>query len=165
MKKMLTLTMIALMLATFGVTTAEAASSDAIGVTVTITASALDVSVSPNAWAIGGISESDTPNTTLPDFFTATNDRNSAEDLTLTVASSADWTADGAAAGADQFAMQFSTGGNSPVWTTIAVPAGSSLISGLAASANEKFDLKLLAPTSTTVGGTLQTIVVTVTAS
>ncbi|MCH7589948.1 hypothetical protein IIB34_02805 [PVC group bacterium] len=60
--------------------------------------------------------------------------------------------------------MQFSTAGGTPSWATI-VAAGSSLVSSLDAGDSETFDLQLLVPTSTTVGGTEQSIAVTVTAS
>ena len=162
MKKLLTLMMLTLMLVAFGVTTAEAAPSDAISVTVTITADALDVSVTPNAWAIGNIAVSDTPDTGA-DFFTATNGRNTTEDLTLTVSTLDDWTFANTP-GADQFAMNFSIN-QGGLWTLIDVSTGGSLATGLAASASQSFDLQLEAPTSTVNGDAPQTIVVTVTAS
>ena len=164
MKKLL-ITMMSLMLMFGMAATADAASSDDISVTVTITAGAVDVSVSPGTWVVPNQSEGSSPNTIDigPDNFAATNNRNSPEDLTLTVGSSGDWAADDTAAGADQFAMQFSIDEGTS-WTTI-VGAGSSLASNLAASDSETFDLQLLVPTLTTVGGTEQTITVTVTAS
>jgi len=166
MKKLLSLMMVTLLLAVFGVASAEAAPSDTISVTVTITADAVDVSVSPSSWAIGNITASSTPDTvgSGPDYFTATNDRNADEDLTLTIASSADWTAANSA-GADQFGMNYSTAGGTPSWSPIDSSTGALLADDLGAGASETFDLQLEAPTSTTVGGTQQSIVVTVTAS
>ena len=144
---------------------ADAATSDDISVTVTITAGAVDVSVSPGTWVVPDQSEGSSPNTISigPDEFTATNGRNSPEDLKLTVGSSGDWAVSDTAAGADQFAMQFSIDEGTS-WTTI-VGAGNSLAAGLVANDSETFDLRLLAPTTTTVGGAQQTILVTVTAS
>lgn len=164
MKKMVTLIIMTLMLIAFGVATAEAASTAPISVTVTITATALDVTVLPTSWAIGPISAGGTKNTTLPDYFTATNNRNTTEDLTLTAVSSAGWTFANTP-GADQFGMNFSTAGAVPSWTLIDSSTGTLLANDLGAGASETFDLQLEVPTSTTVGGTPQTIIVTVTAS
>jgi len=163
MKKTLLSLAVLMALVAFGVVAAEAASSDSISVTVTITSTALDVSVTPGAWAVGSISEGATPSTT-PDYFTATNNRNSAEDITLSIASSANWTAANTA-GADQFGMKYNTAGATPSWTSIDSVSGALLADDLAAGASETFDLQLLAPTSTSAGGVQQTITVTVTAS
>lgn len=155
--------MMSLMLMFSVVASADAAGSEDITVTVTITAGAADVSLLVTAWSIGSIFEGSTPSTG-PDFFSAKNESNSPEDLTLTVGNSDNgWTADDAAAGADQFAMQFSIDQGTS-WTTI-VGAGNSLAAALAANDSETFDLRLLAPITTTVGGVPQTILVTVTAS
>ncbi|MBL7174697.1 MAG: hypothetical protein ISS66_02620 [Desulfobacteraceae bacterium] len=160
MKKLLLSLVLVATLVAFGATQAEA---DDISVTVTITAT-LSVSVSPGTWAIGPIAEGAEPNTTLPDYFTATNGSNTTADLTITIAGSDDW-AFANTPDADQFGMNFSTGGASPAWTLIDSLIGGSLANGLTAGSTQKFDLQLEAPTSTTVGGTPQTIVVTVTAS
>lgn len=162
MKKLITAMVMILMLVAFGVTSAQAASTATINVTVTITATALDVSVTPGNWAIGSISEGGTPDTVVGDPFVAKNNRNASENLTINVAGSTNWTV-GSDAGADQFAMKFSTD-NGTSWTEITT-AGVTLVSNLGAQQQQSFDLQLLAPTSTTVGGTQQTIVVTLTAS
>ncbi|MCH9023437.1 MAG: hypothetical protein IID32_11845, partial [Planctomycetes bacterium] len=86
MKKLL-ITMMSLMLMFGVVASADAASSEDITVTVTITAGAADVSLLVAAWSIGSISEGSTPSTG-PDFFSARNESNSPEDLTLTVGNS-----------------------------------------------------------------------------
>ena len=166
MKKLL-ITMMAFMLMVGINASADAATpTDTINVTVTITASGVSVVVTPDAWAISDIDASDSPTTVGigPDFFTALNDSNASEDLTLSSASSDDWTFANTP-GADQFGMNFSTGGAFPVWNTIDSSTGGELATGLGAGAVRTFDLQLEAPTSTTVGGTEQTIVVTVTAS
>lgn len=165
MKKMLTLMIMTLAIVAFGVATAKAAISDTISVTVTITASGLSVIVSPTSWPIAGPTlEGDTPNTTLPGFFTATNDRNdgTAENLRLDAGNSGNWTFANAP-GTDQFGMNFTTTGAAP-WIEINSSTGGSLATALAAGSSQSFDLQLEVPISTSSGGTLQTIPVTVTA-
>ena len=161
MRKIAVGLMMILMLAAFGAGTADAAATATIDVTVTITAGALDVSLNQTSWAIGSIAESATPDTVAGTIFTATNSRNASETLTLTVAGSANWAA-GTEAAANQFAMQYSTN-DGGLWTSIL--SGGSSLGSVASGASKAFDLKLLAPTTTTVGGTQQSIVVTITAS
>jgi len=104
-KKLLTLTMITLMLVAFGVTQAEAANTATIGVTVTLTAGALEIVVSPADWAIGELAASGTKETT-PDVYTVTNNTtNATVDLSIQSGNSANWTAK-ATAGAEEFVMK-----------------------------------------------------------
>ena len=165
MKKLLLSLVLVATLVALGAPQAEAAD---IGVTVTITAT-LSVSVDKTAWAIGSIYEADIATTqTHPvvsplGTITANNTSNTAADLTITISNSSNWTAAGSP-GADQFAMQASKDAGSN-WDIIGVPGGYSLATDLAAGGSQGFDLMLMVPTSTTVGGTEQTITVTVTAS
>jgi len=138
---------------------AFAATSGQIAVTVTITQS-VSVTVTPNAYAFGATSESATL-ATAADAFTATNDGNGKENLGITVADSANWQAATAAA-KDAFVMNYSTNGTT--WNLITPVTGAQLATNVAKSANQKFGLQLLVPTSTDFGGAQQTIGVTVTA-
>ena len=164
MKKLLLSLVLVATLVALGMPQAEAAD---IGVTVTITAT-LSVSVDKAAWAIGSIAESEIATTQTHPLsplgtITATNDSNTTADLTITISNSGDWTA-AESAGENQFAMQASTD-TGTTWTIIGVPDGYVFASGLEADGSQGFDLMLMVPTSTTVGGTEQTITVTVTAS
>lgn len=132
-----------------------AASSQAINVTVKIT-QGVSVTVSPLAYAFGETSEGQAL-ATAADAFTATNDGNGLENLSISVANSTDWTASSAAA-EDAFAMNLNDG------TLIDPASGAALAISLAPTAAKTFGLELLVPTSTTKGGIEQTIPVTVTA-
>lgn len=145
---------------TLGLTGAAfAAPSAQIAVTVTITQS-VSVTVTPGSYAFGATDAGATLSTAA-DTFTATNDGNGIENLVITVANTADWTA-GAVVGTDQFAMNANTGSG---WTLINPATGTSLAAGLATTASQNFGLQLLVPNSTSKAGTQQSITVTVTAS
>lgn len=160
MKKGLILALV-LTLALSGV--AFAAGTAQIAVTVTITQS-VSVSVNPGSYGFGSTDAGQTLATAV-DAFTATNDGNGAEDLVITVADTTDWSA-ASTAGADQFAMNVDTGSG---WTLIDALTGAVLASDLAPSEDpldgQAFGLQLLVPTSTSNGGTQQSITVTVTAA
>ena len=156
MKKYLVLLAVMLLLP---VSTVFAAPSAQVSVTVTITQS-VSVAVSPASYALGATDAGQTLGT-AEGAFTATNDGNGLENLTISVADSADWAA-GTAAGADVFAMNFYDGS---AWTLIDPAGGTGLASELAPAAYKVFGLQLLVPTSTAKGGVEQSINVTVTAS
>lgn len=160
MKKPLLSLVTLVALVAFAVATAEAATFDNLSITVTITAGALSVNVIPGSWAIGSILESATPVST----FTTNNTRtNAPEDITLTAVSSANWTFANTP-GANQFALNvsFDLG---LTWSVVDSLAGYLIANDLPAGGSKAFDLKLLAPTSTTSAGVQQTITATVTAS
>ncbi len=143
-----------------GCTSLMAADTATITLTVTIT-QVLSVTVTPSSWAIGELSTGGSSNTS-GGYFTATNDGNTAEDITISVGNSANWTA-GTSPGSETFALQYSLN-NGTTWTTVN-PSGTLLVEGLAAGSSQSFDLKFLAPTSTAYGGIEQNISVTLSAS
>lgn len=156
MKKYLVLSAVMLLLP---VSAVFAAPSAQVSVTVTITQS-VSVAVTPSAYAFGSADAGQTLATAV-DAFTATNDGNGLENLTISVANSADWSA-GTAAGADVFAMNFYNGSG---WSLINPATGSALVTGLTPAASGTFGLQLLVPSSTVKGGVEQSINVTVTAA
>lgn len=158
--------MMCLALLALPVSRVQAEPSDEVTVTVTITQT-LSVSLDNGSWDAGSnVSLGGAPDTVGalgPDYFTAENDGDGPEDLTVTVSGSANWTA-GTAPGADVFAMNLSTNGGSD-WTLINPSGGASLATSLAAGGTQAFDLQLLVPTSTAHFGVQQSITVTVTAA
>lgn len=160
--------MMCLLLLALPMSRVQAAGTDTISVTVTITLE-LSVSVSPGAWAIGSVSSATSSVDTTgdppggPDYFTATNDGNVAENLDVSV-SCGGW-APSLTPGLDAFAMNLSTTGASPTWKLIDPTNGTLLVTGLPATQAQSFDLQLLLPTATTTGGSEQTITITVTAA
>ena len=137
-----------------------AAPSSQIAVTVTITQT-VSVTVTPNAYSFGSTSESQTL-ATAADAFTATNDGNGKENFTITAGSSANWAAASTAA-KDAYVMNYSTNGTT--WNLITPTTGAQIAASVLKTANQKFGLRLLVPTSTDFAGVQQTIPVTVTAS
>jgi len=137
-----------------------AAPSSQIAVTVTLTQS-VSVTVTPNSHAFGPTSEGQTL-ATAADAFTATNDGNGSENLSITAADSVNWQAASAAA-KDAFVMNYTTNGT--IWNLITPATGAQLATSVAKSAAQKFGLQLLVPTSTDFGGVQQSIPVTITAS
>jgi len=133
----------------------------------------LSISVSPGSWPLGMIPVNSIHSTFvsgIQGYFTAANDGDVTEDLTISVSNSnpSDWTA-GADAGPNQFAMgwgqatttetEFDTEGAYTSITTAGVP----LTSSLAPGGDFLFDLQFQSPTST--GATEeQSITVTITA-
>lgn len=155
--------------AALGVTDARAATST-FDITVTIQNLSLDVG-GLNDWDLDYIAIASTQTTwtaTTPQFgglFTVINDGNVDQDIDISVADSAAWTAQ-AAPGAEQFAVGFGqtqTLGTEPSYTNITT-GGVQLTSPLAPTTAYSFDLQFQAPTST-VNYTEQTMVVTVTSS
>lgn len=141
------------------VSTAIAAPAAQVSVTVTITQN-VSVTVTPGSYAFGS-TDAGTTLITAVDAFTATNDGNGAENLTITVSDSADWTAS-TTAGTDAFVMNYYNGSS---WSLIDPVSGASLASGLAPSDVQLFGVQLLVPTDTNSGGVEQLINVTVTAA
>jgi hypothetical protein len=135
-----------------------AAPSSQIAITVTVTQS-VSVSVTPDSYAFGATSENQTLATTA-DAFTAINDGNGSENLTITVGNSANWQAASAIA-KDKFVMNYNIGSG---WNLITPISGSSLINGLVKDGQQTFGLQLLVPSATDFGGVQQSIPVTVTA-
>lgn len=143
----------------------EAATTDTMNVTVTISAS-LSITMTPSTWAVGNVAESAvcTSDTTgTPVTIGVTNDSNYTAKITIQTGNSANWTAE-AAAGTDQFLMEC-LGGDLSSYTDI--DSAQNLDASIAAHTRVSDDpkLRLSVPTITTVGGTEQTIVVTVTVS
>jgi hypothetical protein len=137
---------------------AWAAETDAITVTVSME-SIVSVSVSPDDWIIGPIGEGEDA---TQGSFTATNDGNVTEDLTITGADGANGWNIAAAAGVDEFAVQLDRGVGGPMLETNPLP----LTSSLAAAAGHAFTLDYAAPLSDTQGGGLDhSFPITITAS
>lgn len=133
---------------------AEAALSDDI--TVTVTLQNISVSVSPDTWPMGTVAAS----SVITQSCTATNGGNVNEDLDIKVTDSNDWAA-AAAAGANQFAMDFQLSGGS-TWTNITT-GGVDLVDPLAPGTQD-FTLRFTAPDAGSAYAQ-QTITVTVSAS
>jgi len=130
--------------------------------------SALSVQVSPSTWNLGTIIEGSVKTTWTSTtqagsgFFLAFNDGQVTEDLTISVAASANWTP-GTTAGTDIFALgwgQTAVQGTQPTFTNITV-GGVSLTQNLAASDFFEFDLEFQTPTSSS-DFTEQSVVATV---
>ncbi len=154
MKKLLICLITLALITGFGLTKAEAATSDEIAVTVTL--QNISVSVTPDDWAIGTVA----PSSVNTQACTATNNGNVNEDLDIAVTDSTNWTA-GASAGSDIFAMDFSLTGAAP-WTNITT-GGVVLVNALAPG-DQTFTLQFTAPDPGSVY-TQQSITVTVSAS
>jgi len=138
---------------------AWAAETDTITVTVSME-SVVSVDVTPAAWNIGAIGESGGSG---PESFTATNDGNVTEDLTITGANGANGWNIGAAAGVDVFAVTLDRGELSEdMLETSPVP----LTSSLAPDAGHGFTLDYSAPTEDNQGGGVDhSFSITITAS
>jgi hypothetical protein len=136
-----------------------AAETDTITVTVSME-SVVSVSVSPDAWNIGAVSEGGASGA---ESFTATNDGNVTEDLTITGANGANGWNIGAAAGVDVFAVMLDRSlPSEDMLETGPVP----LTDALAPAAGHAFTLDYLAPTSDTQGGGVDhSFSITITAS
>lgn len=137
---------------------AWAAETSTISVTVSLQ-EVISVSVSPSTWDIGAIALSGTNG---PASFSATNDGNVSEDLSIAGTDGAGgWTL-AATAGADAFSVQVDDGVSPFALTT----GGSSLASNVAKDGSAGFDLTFGAPTDDTFGGGVdQSFSVTVTAT
>jgi hypothetical protein len=156
-------TVMCLALLALPISRVQAAGSEAIAVTVTITQE-LSVSLNQTLWDVGGgVSEGTIHATTdlNPGWFIAENAGNAPVDLTTTVSCDTGWIPDSETGAADHFVMNQSTDGGS-TWVGIGAEP---IASSLAPTVTQSFDLQLLVPTSTTQGGVPQTITVTVTAS
>lgn len=164
MKKVLISIVMLTALVAFGATQAEAANPAEISVTVTITASDLSVSVDPTTWGAGSLLEGTSATTGTGGQFTATNDSsNVTENFSIQALGSDNWTP-GATAGSETFVME-ALGGD--LTTLTSIHTSQTLGTGLApASAGTvTFDLRVTVPTSTAYGGVEQTIPVQITAS
>jgi hypothetical protein len=118
----------------------------------------ISVSVSDGSVSYGTLSTNTSSNTTssgLNDTQAATNDGNVAEDFNIKGQSSANWTLS-ATSGSNQYSHQFCKTGSgspdpcdaSPTWTSLTT-SYQQLASNIAASSNQRFDLKINTPTST----------------
>jgi len=158
--------MMCLALLALPVSRVHADPSGEIAVTVTITQE-LSVNVSPGSWEAGSSAALGSTSDTIgmgPSYFTATNNSNGPEDLTVTVSGSTNWVA-GTAAGDEIFAMSLSTDDGSN-WVVIDPSVGpATLADDLASGSDQTFDLQLAVPTSTAYAGVQQIITVTVTAA
>ena len=124
---------------------AWAAETDTIAVTVSLT-SVVSVSVAPDVWNIGPVGEGGGAS----ESFTATNDGNVTEDLTITGANGANGWNIGAAAGVDVFAVTLDrTLPSEDMLETTPVP----LTDALAPDAGHGFTLDYSAPTEDNQGG------------
>ena len=151
-------------LVAFGVASAEAANPATIDVTVTITAVDLSVSLDETTWAAGALSESGSANTGTEGYFLVTNNStNRTETFSIIVGSSSPsgWTADTAAA-AETFVMK-ALGGD--LTTLTSIDTSQTLETDVAPAGTVDLDLEVTVPSSTAYGGVEQTITVTITAS
>ena len=137
---------------------AWAAEEDTIIVTVSME-SVVSVDVTPAAWNIGAVSEGGSNG----EAFTATNDGNVTEDLTITGANGANSWNLGPAPGVDVFAVMLDRSlPSEDMLETSPVP----LTTSLAPAAGYAFTLDYSAPTSDTQGGGLDhSFSITITAS
>lgn len=126
---------------------------------ITLTYPLISVSVADGTVAYGILatnSSKDTTSSGLNDTQSATNGGTSAEDFNIIGQSSANWTLS-ASPGVNQYSHQFCRTGSgspdpcdsSPTWTSLST-SYQSLITNIAASSSQRFDLKLNTPTSTT---------------
>ena len=158
MKKALLIVSLFSAVIVIGVTQATA-QEDQITVTVTIP-SAISVSLSTDAWAIGELALGETA--TSPSI-TATNDGNVTEDFSIASGDSANWACE-ATAGSEDFTMK-AQGGDLTSYTSIC-DTGQTLETDLVKTTGEvSFTLQFTAPTDTAALDTPQTITVTITAS
>lgn len=165
MKKLLTLTVITLMLVVFGVATAEAANPDTISVTVTVTAGDLSVSLNYTTWDASTLAMGTSADTGTAGYFIATNDSNNRTETFSIVAGNSNpsgWTPGATAAGDEVFLMEALGGDLTPLTSIDTLQI---LETGVVPTGTVTFDLKVTVPTATDHGGVGQTIPVTVTAS
>jgi hypothetical protein len=148
-------------------------------VTATVMAQQVAITVTDGSVAYGTVVMSGTKDTTssgttgVNDTQTATNTGNVAEDFVIKGLSSAAWTLSATAIGAETYMHEFCIGsggnpdpcdtGGTPVWTKMAL-TNVSLVTNVAASGIQKFDLRVDVPSSTTVSVS-QSVNVTVTAT
>jgi hypothetical protein len=136
----------------------SAASGAAGRVAITYTPPVISVSVSDGSVAYSILATNTSANTTssgLNDTQAATNDGNVAEDFNIKGQSSANWTLS-ATPGSNQYSHQFCKTGSgspdpcdaSPTWTSLST-SYQQLGANIAASSNQRFDLKINTPTST----------------
>jgi len=111
----------------------------------------------------GNLSAGLAQNTTaggVDDSQTATNNGNIAEDFNIKTSTPAGWTL-GASPGTDIFVHEFSTNGGSN-WTKFSTPdIYQTLVSNIAASSSQLFDLRLTAPNPST-SAAQKTVTITV---
>jgi len=134
---------------------AGAADTGTIGLNVTIKLVAVDVT--PTTYAFGTLDLSTLANTsdTSPNYFTANNTGNVAEDFSIKGANMTDFAAGGSNTwvlneteiGADQYMMKYSTDGGA-TWNAMGLDF-KTLATNIAAGNNQTFDLQLATPSST----------------
>lgn len=138
---------------------------DEVSLTITYTAApTISVTVSDGSVGYGYISSGSTEETTssgLNDTQTATNNGDVAEDFSIKGQDSTNWTL-GASAGSEQYVHEFSTNSGG-AWTALTT-SNQSLVSNVAASGTQDFDLRITPPSSTS-NFTQQDVSVTITAS
>jgi hypothetical protein len=134
---------------------AQAQTTDTISVIVSYE-EVVSVSVSPDTWNLGAISRGMTYG---PQSFTATNDGNVTEDLTITGSNGANGWNIGSATGTDTFTVELDA-------DNLLMTTPLSLTSGLASSASYPFDLTYKSPDDDTQGGGVDhSFTITITAS
>jgi hypothetical protein len=137
---------------------------------ITLTYPLISVSVSDGTVAYGILATNSSKDTTsggLNDTQAATNDGTAAEDFNIIGQSSTNWTLAGSP-GASQYSHQFCKAGSgspdpcdaSPTWTSLST-SYQQLAVNIAASSNQRFDLKINTPTSTSATSQ-QTVNITV---
>lgn len=124
-------------------------------VTATVTPQNISVSVADGTVAYGTLATNTAKSTIaadLNDTQTATNNGNVSETINVRGQNSTNWTLSGTA-GVDTYVQQFcaATCGSPPTNFTALTTSYQTLVSGLAASGNQTFDLRLVTPTSSTV--------------
>lgn len=134
------------------VVAAGVGAADEVTVTATATAQNVSVSVSDGTVAYGTVSLGSTASTTssgTDDSQTASNNGNVSEDLDIKGSNSSAWTLAGSA-GSEQYAHFFCTAtcDASPTWTALTTNY-QALATGVAASGNQVFDLRIDMPTAT----------------
>lgn len=139
-------------------------------ITVTVTLQQVGVSVTPTSWDLGTMAPSASQSSWVSGnagHFTATNEGNVDEDLTIAAGSSANWSP-GMAVAVDTFVIGFGIGSGDyttePTYTTFTT--ATSLATSVAAAGTVDFDLKFTAPAAgSTVGGSAETFTVSLAAS
>jgi hypothetical protein len=143
-------------------------------VTATVTAQQIAITVTDGSVAYGTLALSGSANTTAQsknDTQTATNGGNVAEDFNIKGTDSTAWTLE-SAVGSEMYTHEFCIGsggnpdpcdtGGTPVWTKLTTD-DQTLVTDVAASGTQKFDLKVTVPSSTAATGA-QNVNVTITA-
>lgn len=160
---------VVLSLVMLGVVSVEGADSGVVSVTYTCT-QGLSMTLSPGTWAIGSMAEgatSSTFNSANQGYFTVTNTANGTSYMDIS-AGIAGGMSIGGAAGVNTVRIGHGQATGAGPYTEAgsytALTGSDANLATITSGNTYKFDLQLLAPTSTTLGGVQQTITVTVTA-